>query len=61
MLKIMDAIVDIVSILGYYAIILSCFGGPGDAIRTARGDWYARFWNLEFFKRDCGHDYWPLS
>ncbi|CAJ1414772.1 unnamed protein product [Effrenium voratum] len=21
-------------------------------------DWYARFWNLEFFKRDCGHDYW---
>eukprot|EP00439_Symbiodinium_sp_Y106_P044452 s428_g5.t1 len=24
-------------------------------------DWYARFWNLEFFKRDCGHDYWPLS
>ncbi|CAE7340286.1 Hspbap1 [Symbiodinium natans] len=24
-------------------------------------DWYARFWNLEFFKRDCGHDYWLLS
>ena len=25
-----------------------------------QGDWYARFWNLEFFKRDCGHDYWLL-
>ena len=22
------------------------------------GDWYARFWNLDYFKRDCGHDYW---
>eukprot|EP00913_Durusdinium_trenchii_P025188 g23647.t1 len=21
-------------------------------------DWYARFWNLDYFKRDCGHDYW---
>jgi len=21
-------------------------------------DWYARFWNLEYFKRDCGNDTW---
>ena len=30
----------------------------GQRCHVRRGDWYARFWNLDYFKRDCGHDYW---
>ena len=37
MAKIMDPILPILSILGYWAVILGSFGGPGCSLLEGRG------------------------